>query len=150
MTVVPFPRRDVEVAGLWQRFEMQRVAEACAEPMSRGDVSGWEAGVTEAGDPQLYLLGPPPERECLVCLTRLGRLYVLEDGQGRILIEHDAIGVLAEQMRGALRRKKAAIVARIAVAWIAVRETFEEKVEPALAEPIEMFSLVAPQFSGLV
>lgn len=150
MTVVPFSRRDVEIAGLWQRFEMQRVAEACAEPMSRGDVSGWEAGVTEAGDPQLYLLGPPPERECLVCLTRLGRLYVLEDGQGRILIEHDAIGVLAEQMRGALRRKKAAIVARIAVAWIAVRETFEEKVEPALAEPIEMFSLVAPQFSGLV
>ena len=150
MNVVPFPRRDEEIAGLWQRFEMQRVADACAEPMSRGDVSGWEAGVTEAGDPQLYLLGPPPERECLVCLTRLGRLYVMEDGQGRILFEHDAIGALTEQMRGALRRKKSAIVARIAMAWIAVRETFEEKVEPAMAEPIEMFSIVAPQFAGLV
>ena len=150
MNVVPFPRRDGDIAGLWQRFEMQRVADACAEPLSRGDVSGWEAGVTEAGDPQLYLLGPPPERECLVCLSRLGRVYVLEDGQGRILFEHDAIDVLAEQVRGALRRKRAAIVARIAVAWIAVREVFEEKVEPALAEPIEMFSLMAPQFSGLV
>jgi hypothetical protein len=150
MNVVPFPRRDGEVANLWQRFEMQRVADACAESMSRGEVTGWEAGVTEAGDPQLYLLGPPPERECLVCLTRLGRIYVMEDGQGRVLFEHDAIGVLAEQMRGALRRKKAAIVARIAMAWIAVRETFEEKIEPALAEPIEMVSLVAPQFSGLV
>ena len=147
MSVLPFPRRDGEIAGLWQRYEMRRVAEACAEPMSRGEVSGWEAGVTEAGDPQLYLLGPPPERECLVCLSRLGRVYVLEDGQGRILAEHDAIDVLAEQVRGALRRKKAAIVARIAVAWIAVREAFEEKIEPALAEPIEMFSLVA---SGLV
>lgn len=149
MNVVAFPRRDGEVARLWQRFEMQRVADACAESLSRGDVSGWEASVTEAGDPQLYLLGPPPERECLVCLTRLGRLYVLEDGQGRILFEHDAIGVLAEQMRSTLRRKKSAIVARIAVAWFALRETFEEKIEPALAEPIEMFSLVAPQFGAL-
>ncbi len=150
MNIVPFPRRDGDTAGLWQRFEMQRVADACAEPLSRGEVSGWEAGVTEAGDPQLYLLGPPPERECLVCLTRLGRLYVLEDGQGRIMFEHDAIGVLAEQMRGVLRRKKAAIIARIAAAWIAVRETFEEKVEPALAEPIEMVSLIAPQFGAFV
>jgi hypothetical protein len=147
MNVISF-RRDGDV-GLWQRFEMQRVAQACAESVTRGEVSGWEIGVTEAGDPQLYLLGPPPERECLVCLTRLGRLYVLEDGEGRILAEHDAIGVLAEQMRGALRRKKTAIVARIAVAWIAVRETFEEKIEPALAEPIEMFSLIAPQVGGL-
>ncbi|MDO9412315.1 MAG: hypothetical protein Q7T81_07040 [Pseudolabrys sp.] len=147
MNVVPFIRRDGEIPGLWQRFEMQRVADAVAEPLTRGEVSGWEAGLTEAGDPQLYLLGPAPERECLVCLTRLGRLYVMEDGQGRILFEHDAIGVLAEQMRGALRQKKAAIVARIAVAWIAVRETFEERVEAALAEPIELFSLIAP---GLV
>ncbi len=149
MSVVPFPRRDGEVARLWQRFEMQRVADACTESLSRGDVSGWEAAVTEAGDPQLYLLGPPPERECLVCLTRLGRLYVLEDGQGRILFEHDAIGVLAEQMRGALRRKKMAVVARFAVVWFALRETFEEKIEPALAEPIELLSLVAPQFASL-
>ena len=150
MTVVPFPRRDGEIAALWQRFEMQRVAEACAEPMSRGDVSGWEAGVTEAGDPQLYLLGPPPERECLVCLTRLGRLYVLEDGQGRILFEHDAIDTLAEQVRGALGRKKAAIVARAVVAWIAIKETFEEQIEPVLAEPMEVFSHIAPQFVALI
>ena len=112
MNVVPFPRRDGEVARLWQRFEMQRVADACAESLSRGDVSGWEASVTEAGDPQLYLLGPPPERECLVCLTRLGRLYVLEDGQGRILFEHDAIGVLAEQVRSTLRGVGEATVGR--------------------------------------
>jgi hypothetical protein len=35
------------------------------------------------------------------------------------------------------------------VAWFALRETFEEKIEPALAEPIEMLSLVAPQFAAL-
>jgi hypothetical protein len=150
MNVLQFPRRAVDATGLWQNFEMRRVAAACTDAASRGEISGWEAGVTEAGDPQLYLLGPPPERECLVCLSRLGRVYVLEDGQGRILFEHNAIDVLAEQVRGALRRKRAAIVARIAVAWFALRETFEEKVEAALAEPIEMFSLMAPQFGALV
>lgn len=149
MTVVPFARREDALGG-WQRHEVQRVADACAEPISRGEVSGWETGATETGDPQLYLLGPAPEHECLVCLSRLGRLYVLEDGQGRILFEHDAIDVLAEQVRGTLRRKKASIVARVAVAWFAVREAFEEKVEPAMAEPMEMLSLVAPQLAALV
>lgn len=149
MTVVPFARREDALGG-WQRYEVQRVADACAEPISRGEVSGWETGTTETGDPQLYLLGPAPEHECLVCLSRLGRLYVLEDGQGRILYEHDAIDVLAEQVRGTLRRKKASIVARVAVAWFAVREAFEEKVEPAMAEPMEMLSLMAPQLAALV
>jgi hypothetical protein len=86
----------------------------------------------------------------VICVSRLGRLYVMEDGQGRILYEHDAIDVLAEQVRGTLRRKKASIVARVAVAWFAVREAFEERVEPAMAEPMEMLSLVAPQLVALV
>ena len=151
MTVVPFPQRASENAPRdWQGIELQRVADACAGPLSRGEVSGWETGTTEAGDPQLYLLGPEPEQECLVCVSRLGRLYVLEDGQGRVLFEHDAIDTLAEQVRGALRRKKAAIVARAVVAWIAIKETFEEKVEPVLAEPMEAFSHIAPQFVALI
>jgi hypothetical protein len=149
MTVVPFARREPAVAG-WQRYEVQRMADVCAEPMALGDISGWETGTTEAGDPQLYLLGPAPEHECVICVSRLGRLYVLEDGQGRILLEHDAIDLLAEQVRGTLRRKKAAIVARVAVAWFAVREAFEEKVEAAMAEPMEMLSLMAPKLAALV
>ena len=35
MNIVPFPRRDGDIVGLWQRFEIQRVADACAEPLSR-------------------------------------------------------------------------------------------------------------------
>jgi hypothetical protein len=151
MTVVPFSRREPESAtGAWRHFEVQRVADACAEPISRGEVSGWETGVTEAGDPQLYLLGPAPERECVICLSRLGSHYVLEDGQGRILFEHDAIDVLAEQVRGTLKRKAAAIVAHATVAWIAFKEAFEEKVEPALAESAELASLVAPELAALI
>jgi hypothetical protein len=38
----------------------------------------------------------------------------------------------------------------VAVAWFAVREAFEEKIEPAMAEPMEMLSLIAPQLAALV
>lgn len=151
MTIIPFPSRAADSAARdWQSAELQRVTDACADPISRGEVSGWAIGATEAGDPQLYVLGPAPEQECLVCVSRLGRLYVLEDGQGRVLFEHDAIDTLAEQVRGALRSKKAAIVARAMVAWIAIKETFEEKVEPVLAEPAEILSHIAPQFVALI
>ena len=57
--------------------------------------------------------------------------------------------LLVEQARAALRRKKAAIAARIAVTWCAVREFFEEKVEPVLAEPVEVLTHFAPQLAAL-
>jgi hypothetical protein len=143
MTVVQFRQR--EVAQGWHGGEMNALLAACGDSLDKGAVSGWEVGTTEAGDPQLYLLGPAPDHECILCVSRLGRLYVLEDGQGRIVFEHDAIGLLVEQVRGALRRTKAAIVARIVVAWLAIKETFEERMEPVLAEPAELLSHVAPQ-----
>jgi hypothetical protein len=148
MTVLPF-RRQVHQPG-WHQSEIGTMTAAFAPALSRGDASEWVAAETEVGDPQLYLLGPEPEQECFVCVSRLGRLYVLEDGQGRILFEHDAIDVLAAQVRRMLRRKKASIVARIAVAWVAVKEAFEEMFEPVLAEPVEILSHVAPQFAALV
>ena len=149
MSVIPFPRPG-SACGSWQPSEIQSVVDACAEPLAIGEVSGWETGTTEAGDPQLYLLGPEPERECLVCLSRLGANYVLQDGQGRILFEHDTVGVLAEKVRSTLRHKTRAIVARAALAWVAFREAFEERVEPALAEPAEMISMVAPPLAALI
>lgn len=150
MKVVQFPARPPAAAfGVWHTAELQNVIDACAASILRGEISGWEVGTTEAGDPQLYLLGPAPECECITCVSRVGRLYILEDGQGRVVFEHDAIHLLAEQMRMALQRKKAAIVARIVFAWIALKETFEERVEPVLAEPAELLSHVAPQLAVL-
>ena len=75
------------------------------------------------------LLGPPPDYDCILSISRLGRLYVIEDGHGRVLFEHDNPMLLAEQATAALRRRKASLVARIAVAWCALREAFEEKTE---------------------
>jgi hypothetical protein len=74
---------------------------------------------------------------------------VIEDGNGRVLFEHDDPMLLAEQATAALRRRKAAIVARIAVAWCALREAIEEKTEALAAEPMELLTHIAPQLAAL-
>jgi hypothetical protein len=151
MKVVQFPAQPAISSGReWHSGEVQSVVEACAASISRGDISGWAIGSTESGDPQLYLLGPEPDHECVLCISRLGRLYVLEDGQGHVVFEHDAMTILAEQVRGTLRRQRSSIAARAVTAWLAIKETFEERVEPVLAEPAEVFAHVAPQLAALV
>jgi hypothetical protein len=151
MNVVLFPLKPAgETASGWHGAEVQRLMSACAIYLANGQGSAWEFGETECGDPQLYLLGPAPEQECILSISRLGRLYVLEDGNGRILFEHDNLMLLAEQAATALRRKKQAILAQLAVAWYAMREFYEEKIEPAMAEPMELLSHVAPQLAALV
>jgi len=147
MTVVQFPGRDA--THRWQRGEVNALIAACGESLEKGTVSGWEVGETERGDPQLYLLGPAPDHECILCVSRLGRFYVLEDGEGRILCEQDAMADLSEQVRNALRHKKAAIIARAAVVWLAIKETFEERFE-ALVEPMEVLEHFAPQLVALI
>jgi hypothetical protein len=57
--------------------------------------------------------------------------------------------LLAEQAATALQRRKSALVARIAVAWCALREAFEEKTEAMMAEPMELLAHVAPQLAAL-
>lgn len=148
MTVTQFRRRET-VQG-WQSAEMNALVAASGDSLEKGIAIGWEMGVTDSGDPQLYLLGPAPDHECLLCVSRLGRLYVLEDGQGRVVFEHDAMNMLAEQVRGSLRRKRSAIVARAVVAWLAIKETFEERVESMMAEPAEILAHIAPQLAAMV
>jgi hypothetical protein len=150
MNVVKFPLKTNEADRGWQNAELQRLTSACAMHVASGQASGWEFGETERGDPQLYLLGPAPEQECILSISRLGRLYILEDGSGRVIFEHDNLLLLAEQAATALRNKKNAVLAQIAVAWCAMREFYEEKIEPALAEPMEVASHLAPQLGALV
>jgi hypothetical protein len=148
MNVIEFPRPQ-ELPHGWQGSELSKLTNACAGSISAGDVSGWEVGSTECGDPQLYLFGPAPNHDCILSISRLGRLYVLEDGRGQVLFENDNLVALAEETCSALRRKKAAIIAQLAVCWCAVREFFEEKVEPVLAEPMEVITHFAPHFAAL-
>jgi len=149
MTVVKFPTPPEKVAASWQPVELQQFLAVSADAIAAGEASGWEIGFTERNDPQVYLLGPPPDYECILSISRLGRLYVIEDGNGRVLFEHDNPMLLAEQATAALRRRKASLVARIAVAWCALREAFEENTEVLMAEPIELLTHVAPQLATL-
>jgi hypothetical protein len=149
MNVIRFSRRTVEAPEGWHSVEVQRLVNACAAYVPYSVASGWEFGATERGDPQMYLLGPEPEQDCILCISRLDRRYVLEDGNGRIIFEHDNLMLLAEQAAIALRKKKQAIVGQIAMAWMAMREFYEEKIEPTLAEPIELLTHFAPQLGAL-
>lgn len=148
MTVLDFPLPKKMPSG-WQFAEAQKLRSACADSIASGEASGWEIGETETGDPQLYLLGPAPDFDCILCVSRLGNLYVLEDGNGRVLFEHSSLVLLAEQAGAAVRRWKGAMIAKLTVMWAAVRETFEEKVEPLLAEPIEVVTHIGPQIAAL-
>jgi len=148
MSVVEFPIGCVRRDG-WTAAELTQVVAGVAHSVETGAATGWEVGATESGDPQFYLLGPPPDHDCILCVSRLGALYVLEDGSGRILREHDSLQVLAETARSFLRAKKAAIVARVAVIWCAAREIFEEKMEAMLGEGEDLLVHVAPQLAAL-
>ena len=149
MTVVNFPRAALPVPQGWQSSELQQFLALSSAAIANGQASGWEVGVTEHGDPQVFLVGPPPDYDCVLSISRIGRLYVIEDGAGRVLYEHDNPMLLAEQATAALRRRKTAIAARIAIAWCALREAFEEKTEAMMAEPMELLAHVAPQLVAL-
>ena len=149
MNVVPFPRTPAPSTRGWQENELTTLSEACAAAIPSGEISGWEIGTTERGDPQLYLIGPAPEHDCILSISRLNRLYILEDGKGQVLFENHNIMLLAEQTYRVLRKGKAELIARLTVCWCAVREFFEEKIEPVVVEPIEVVIRFAQPFAVL-
>ena len=57
MNVVAFERKFI--AGAWSEAELNVISSAVGG--LRPDA--WETGLTEAGDAQLYLLGPQPDQE---------------------------------------------------------------------------------------
>lgn len=148
MNVIRFPLPSEPAQG-WQSAEIVKLTNACAASVPSGEISGWEVGKTECGDPQLYLLGPAPDHDCVLSISRLGRLYILEDGKGQVLFEDSDIVHLAEQTCRELRKRRAEVVAQLAICWCAVREFFEEKIEPVLAEPLEFINHIAPPFAAL-
>jgi hypothetical protein len=149
MNVVKFPARPALPCEGWQSNELQQFIAISAKAIAAGEATGWEVGATECGDQQVFLIGPPPYHECILSISRIGRTYVIEDGYGRVLFEHDNPAKLAEQANSALRRRRSALVARIAVAWCALREAFEEKSEAMMAEPMELLAHLAPQLAAL-
>jgi len=148
MTVIAFQPKVLQLDGPWRSGELNTIVERLAPESSRGGARRWDVGITDIGDPQFYLLGPPHD-ECILCISRLGRLYVLEDGHGQLLFEHNSLLALAEHARVVLQKKKTQIVARVALVWCAVRETIEEKLDAMVVEGEELLAHCVPQLAAL-
>ena len=149
MNVIAFapllPRQD----GTWQSCELEMMQRTFAAELATGEASEWQTASTDSGDPQFYLLSPQPEQECMLSVSRLGRLYILEDGAGRVLFEHVKLDMLALQAKSFLSRKKAGMIARMSLLWAATHKAFQEKIEPLMAEGEELLFHVAPQLAAL-
>ena len=146
MSIVEFPQRSFPASGAWSADELQQLI---ALFRADGETS-YATGTTEHGDPQFYLLGPAPAHECVLCVSRLAQSYVLEDGEGRLIGETPALdGFAVEAARAAVRGSRS-LVARLALLWVTVRLTIEEKVEPIFEESQELLVRVVPQVAAFV
>jgi hypothetical protein len=147
MSIVEFPRRDAAPSGNWRPEELRELTELFAP--TQANVT-WEVGLTEAGDPQFYLLGPAPDHDCVLCVSRLAHGYVLEDGTGRLLGEAPALHHFAEQAAHAALRGGRSLVARVTLALCAIRLAIGEKLEPIFEESQELLVRFAPQVAAFV
>jgi hypothetical protein len=146
MSIVEFPRHE-PASGDWSPDELHRLI---ALFRAGGAGTSYAVGATERGEPQFYLLGPAPERDCVLCVSRLAQGYVLEDGAGRLVGETPTLDRFAVEAAGAAMRGGRSLVARVALAWCAIRLTIEEKFEPLFEESQELLIRFAPQVAALV
>ena len=147
MSVVAFERK--QDAAAWTEAELNTVITALQTAMAPATGRSWETGATENGDLQFYLLGPRPEQACELCLSRVGRQYILEDGSGRLLFEHRNLDLVVLHARAAVSSSPRLMVRAIMV-WCAVRNSIQEKFEPLLVEGEELLVQVAPQLAAFV
>jgi hypothetical protein len=148
MSVLAFERK--QGAEAWSEAELQTLFAALSAALAPDDGRGWETSVTERGDPQFYLLGPLPDQACELCVSRIGGRYILEDGCGRLLFEHNSLTRVALHAKAAVHITRWPLVARALLLWCTVRHMIHDKVEPLLAESEEMVIHLAPQLAAFV
>ena len=135
----------------WCQHELQEMVALYSAHASRGKLTSWDTGKTELGDPQFYIVGAKPEFDCVLCLTRVGRLYVLEDGAGSVVTESVHLKDVTEVASVMLApRKRPSLVVRSLFVLCAFRAVLDQKVELMLAESMEHVSRFAPQLAALV
>ena len=145
MSVVAFERKPV--TGVWSESELNTIVTALSAALAPATGREWETGMTENGDAQFYLMGSLPDQACELCLSRIGRRYILEDGSGRLLFEHRNLDLVVLHARAAVPSTSWLMV-RMITLWCAVRSVFHEKLEPMLAETEELLVQLAPQLAA--
>ena len=148
MSVVAFERK--QGVGVWSEVELHTIVAALNAALASDNGRGWETGMTEKGDAQFYLLGPLPDQACELCVSRFRGRYLLEDGSGRLLFEHQSLALVALHARAAVRSTWWSLVARTMLLWCTVRSMIHDKFEPLLVESEEMLVHVAPQLAAFV
>ncbi|MDP1883474.1 MAG: hypothetical protein Q8K88_11425 [Bradyrhizobium sp.] len=146
MNVLAFERKLR--AEVWSEAELDTLLAALNSALASEGGRGWEAGKTEKGDPQFYLLGPLPDQACEVCVSRIGARYLLEDGTGRLLFEHQSLPLVALHAKAAVSSRRWSLVARTVLLWCTVRHVIHDKVEPLLIEGEEIFVHLAPKLAA--
>ena len=146
MSVVAFERK--QEGAVWTEAELNALVAGLHVSLAPAGCRTWETGETENGDAQFYLLGPQPEEACELCVSRIGRKYILEDGSGRLLFEHRNLDLVVLRAQAAVSSTPR-LVARAILLWCAVRSTIQEKFEPILVEGEELLVQVAPQLAAL-
>jgi len=151
MTVIPFSPKARHATGAWDPDELEQLVEVSDSYAAEGAASDWSVGTTAVGDPPFYVLGLAPDYDCIFSVSRLGRLYVLENGSARVLREDVSLQAVSEAALAALRTgKKLSLAGRALLALGAVRLSIEEKVEPLIIESEEIVLRMGPQFAAFI
>jgi hypothetical protein len=149
MTVIAFPPKTEGGENGWTIDERNQFEALLAARARCGEVSECAFEMTEAGDPQFFLIGPAPAYDCVLSISRVGGRYVMEDGSGRLLGETASFEETTQAASAVrLRRPATGLFARVGLAWCAFREFVEEKAEPLAAEfteVAEVLTHVMPQ-----
>src|SRR3954452_6466718 len=126
MSVVEFERK--QTMGLWSEAELNTIVTGLNGALASGNGRGWETGMTETGDAQFYLLGPLPDQACELCVSRIGGRYILKDGSGRFLFEHQSLALVALHAKAAVQSMRGWLVARAVLLWCTIRHLIHDKV----------------------
>jgi hypothetical protein len=149
MTVIRLESHRGAAPGPWRGDELRELEAIFAAFRHQGDAVEFVVGATERGEPQFYVIAPEPDSDCVLCISRVGRHYLVEDGAGGLITRVSDLGQLADERPQIVRRHRT-MVAKGIGAWLAVRASVEEKVEAMTGEPLELLTHVAPQLAALV
>ena len=145
MSVVAFERR--QDTAVWTEAELNIIVAGLNAAIAPTTGRSWEIGATENGDVQFYLLGARPEQACELCISRIGRQYILEDESGRLQFDNRNLDRVVLHAKAAVSSKPWFMV-RAIVLWCAFRNTMQEKFEPILVEGEELLAQLAPQLAA--
>lgn len=127
----------------WSASELEELMRLYSSQACRRDVS-WATAVTELGDPQFFLVGPEPEGDCLLAISRLHGKYVLEDGEAHLVGEGGSLADVVKEAQCMLpRRFKPSLVARVLVPIACIRAFIDEKLEPLIPDSLEVLLPIA-------